>query len=227
MAGETESFGAGIYDVWILKLDANGNVVWQKTYGGADYDHAYSIQQTSDGGYIVAGETWSSWSFGAERNGDAWVLKLDANGNVQWQKRYGGADSDIASFIQQTSDGGYIVAGRTDYFGAGDFDFDVWVLKLDANGNVQWQKRYGGPGWDWASSIQQTSDGGYIVAGYTDSFGAGYFDVWVLKLDASGNVQWAKTYGGADYDHANSIQQTSDGGYIVAGETYSFGAGYA
>ncbi|MHA2610064.1 MAG: InlB B-repeat-containing protein [bacterium JZ-2024 1] len=219
VAGRTFSFAAGLDDIWVLKLDANGNVLWQKTYGGTDSDGASSIQQTSDGGYIVAGVTKSfgggSWNI--------WVLKLDANGNVLWQKTYGGTDSDGASSIQQTSDGGYIVAGGTRSFGAGSDD--IWVLKLDANGNVLWQKTYGGPYNDWAYSLQQTSDGGYIVAGSTYSFGAGSDDIWVLKLDADGNVLWQKTYGGADGDGAYSIQQPSDGGYIVAGSTYSFGAG--
>ncbi len=217
VVGVTKLFGVGADDVWVLKLDASGNVQWAKTYGGTDYDKANSIQQTSDGGYIVAGKTSS---FGAGRS-DAWVLKLDASGNVQWAKTYGGANWDYASSIQQTSDGGYIVAGKTSSFDAiGD---DVWVLKLDASGNVQWQKRYGGTNFDWVTSIQQTRDGGYIVAGVTLSFGAGDDDFWVLKLDANGNVQWQKTYGGTNSDGANFIQPTSDSGYIVAGRTWSFG----
>jgi len=218
VAGYTSSFGARWYDFWVLKLDASGDVVWQKTYGGNDDDWANSIQQTSDSGYIVAGGTWS---FGAG-NYDFWVLKLDASGDVVWEKTYGGGDWDDATSIQQTSDGGYIVAGVTSSFGAGG---DAWVLKLDASGDVVWQKTYGGGYHDWANSIQQTSDGGYIVAGGTSSFGAGYDDVWVLKLNASGDVVWEKTYGGGDNDFARSIQQTSDSGYIVAGGTWSFGAG--
>ncbi|MHA2615669.1 MAG: InlB B-repeat-containing protein [bacterium JZ-2024 1] len=219
VAGDTNTFSAGDDEIWVLKLDANGNILWQKTYGTARLDEVESIQQTSDGGYIVAGRTFS---FAAGLD-DIWVLKLDANGNVLWQKTYGGTDSDGASSIQQTSDGGYIVAGVTKSFGGGSWN--IWVLKLDANGNVLWQKTYGGPYNDWAYSLQQTSDGGYIVAGSTYSFGAGSDDIWVLKLDADGNVLWQKTYGGADGDGAYSIQQPSDGGYIVAGSTYSFGAG--
>jgi hypothetical protein len=145
----------------------------------------------------------------------AWVLKLDGNGNVQWQKTYG---DGTAYSIQQTSDGGYIVAGEAYSFGAGGSD--ACVLKLDGDGNVQWQKTYGGTDSDFVNSIQQTSDSGYIVAGQTGSFGAGFYDAWVLKLDGDGYVQWQKTYGGtANNDSANSIQQTSDGGYIVAGFT--------
>jgi predicted secreted protein len=221
VAASTDSFGAGGLDVWVLKLDASGNVTWQKTYGGAGIDGANAIQQTTDGGYIVAGLTRS---FGAGLD-DVWVLKLDALGAVTWQKTYGGTADDVAYSIQQTTDGGYIVAGRTSSSGAGGMD--VWVLKLDALGAVTWQKAYGGAGNDVAGSIKQTSDGGYIVAGWTTSFGAGGMDIWVLKLDALGNVTWQKAYGGAGNDSASStdaIQQTSDGGYIVAGTT-SFGAG--
>ena len=196
---------------------------WAKTYGGSGYDVASSIQQTADSGYIVAGSTYSF-----SEDSDSWVLKLDSNGNVTWQKTYGGSGGDFASSIQQTTDGGYIVAGSTYSFGASYDYFDFWVLKLDSNGNVTWQKTYGGSGDDVATSIQQTTDGGYIVAGLTDSFGvAGYEndDFWVLKLDSNGNITWQKTYGGSDYDYAYSIQQTTDGGYIVAGSTDSFGAG--
>ena len=215
VAGFT-SFGVGGGDIWVLKLNADGSVAWQKTYGGLSYDVAYSIQQTSDGGYIVAGYTNS---FGT--GGDIWVLKLNADGSIAWQKTYGGSGSDEPYSIQQTSDGGYIVAGLTGSFGAGG---DIWVLKLNADGSIAWQKTYGGSGSDEPYSIQQTSDGGYIVAGLTGSFGAGG-DIWVLKLNADGSIAWQKTYGGLGYDYGTSIQQTSDGGYIVAGLTGSFGAG--
>jgi uncharacterized delta-60 repeat protein len=221
VAGRTESFGAGGGDLWVLKLNPDASVAWQRTYGGAGWDEASSIQQTSDGGYIVAGGTNS---FGAGDH-DFWVLKLNTDGSIDWERTYGGADRDWASSIQQTSDGGYIVAGVTLSFGAGNGD--VWVLKLDPDGTVAWQKTYGGVWKDWASSIQQTSDGGYIVAGVTQSFGEGNGDVWVLKLSPDGTVVWQETYGGAMADEANSIQQTSDGGYIVAGQTYSVGAGSA
>jgi uncharacterized delta-60 repeat protein len=210
VAGATQSFGAGYYDIWVLKLNSDGTVDWQKRYGGSDWDGAYSVQQTIDHGYVVAGYTRS---FGAA-NDDFWVLKLNPDGTVSWQKRYGGTGDDSASSIQQTSDGGYIVAGETRSFDAGGEDF--WVLKLNSDGAVAWQKRYGGTGDDYASSIQQTSDGGYIVAGsYSAGWGCG--DFWILKLNSDGTVSWQKRYGGAYGDYARSIQQTSDGGYIVAG----------
>jgi uncharacterized delta-60 repeat protein len=182
VAGWTFSFGAGGRDFWVLKLNSDGIVAWQKTYGGADWDEACSIQRTSDGGYIVAGRTYS---FGAG-NYDFWVLKLNSDGTVSYQKTYGGANWDWANSIYQTSDGGYIVAGGTQSFGAGGED--SWVLKLNSDGTVSWQKTYGGSSADRAYSIQQTSDGGYIVAGFTASFGAGSGDFWVLKLNSDGTI---------------------------------------
>ena len=219
MAGYTDSYGSGSRDIWVLKLTSTGSVSWQKTYGGDDYDLAYSIQQTSDGGFIVAGVT-DSYGSGSR---DIWVLKLTSTGSVSWQKTYGGDDYDLAYSIQQTSDGGFIVAGVTDSYGSGVYD--IWVLKLTSTGSVSWQKTYGGSSNDYARSIQQTSDGGFIVAGVTDSYGSGVYDIWVLKLTSTGSVSWQKTYGGANTDQANSIQQTSDGGFIVAGVTNSDGAG--
>jgi len=220
VAGRTSSFGAGGYDFFLIKTDANGNIIWAKTYGGTSWDNAYSVQQTSDGGYILIGETYS---FGAGSN-DFLLIKTDANGDIIWAKTYGEWWYDYASSVQQTSDGGYIVAGLTYSFGAGDGDF--FLIKTDENGNIQWAKTYGGTYYDRAWSVQQTSDGGYIVAGHTQSFGAGYWDIFLIKTDANGNIQWAKTYGGTNNDWAYSVQQTSDGGYIVAGHTQSFGAGY-
>ncbi len=211
MAGRTRSFGAGGVDVFLVKTDANGNLQWAKAYGGGGADLAFSVQQTSDGGYIVAGLTHS---FGAG-NGDFFVVKTDANGNIQWAKTYGGTGADTAWSVQQTSDGGYIVAGYTRSFGAGNLD--IFLIKTDANGNVEWAKTYGGAGDDRAYSVQQTSDGGYILVGETRSFGAGGSDIFLIKTDEFGNVQWAKTYGGTNNEWAYSVQQTSDGGYIVAG----------
>jgi hypothetical protein len=220
VAGRTLSFGAGNYDAFLVKTDANGNLQWAKTYGRTYADYASSVQQTSDGGYIVAGYTNS---FGAGMS-DIFLIKTDANGDIIWAKTYGGTSGDNAYSVQQTSDGGYIVAGRTASFGAGGTD--IFLIKTDANGNIIWAKTYGGTYDDWAYSVQQTSDGGYILAGYTDSFYAVRLDIFLIKTDANGNIIWAKTYGGTSGDNAYSVQQTSDGGYIVAGYTNSFGAGW-
>ncbi len=222
VGGWTYSFGIGTpgnANAYIIKLDTNGNKIWEKTHGGNLGEYVFSIQQTTDGGFIAAGGTLS---MGAGDQ-DFYVLKLDANGDKLWEKAYGGINEDFARSIQQTNDGGYIVAGETNSFGAGSTDF--YVIKLDQNGNKVWEKTFGGSNRDVAFSIQQTGEGGYIVTGGTLSFGAGSTDSYVIKLDATGNKIWEKTFGGISEDGTNSIQQTTDGGYIVAGPTYSFGAG--
>jgi len=190
-----------------------------KATGGPANEAGKSLIQTSDGGYAIAGITIS---FGAGK-ADVYVVKLDTNGNLQWTKTIGGPKDDWGSSLIQSSDGGYAIAGTTGSFGAGKAD--VYVVKLDTNGNLQWTKTIGGPKDDWGSSLIQSSDGGYAIAGYTISFGAGGDDVYVVKLDASGNLQWTKTIGGPKDDWGSSLIQSSDGGYAIAGFTYSFGAG--
>jgi len=140
-----------------------------------------------------------------------------------FNKTFGGSGEEVARSAQQTIDGGYILAGFTDSYGAGSRD--VWLIKTDANGVEQWDKTFGGLDDDCAHSVQQTKDRGYILAGMTRSNGAGSKDVWLIKTDANGNEQWKKPFGGSDEDVANSVQQTKDGGYILAGMTRSYGAG--
>jgi len=177
-----------------------------KAIGGPESEEGNSLIQTSDGGYAIAGYTKS---FGAG-NYDVYVIKLDANGNLQWTKTIGGPESEEGNSLIQTPDGGYVIAGSTRSFGAGEAD--VYVVKLDAKGNLQWTKTIGGLNRDWSSSLIQTSDGGYAIAGHTESFGAGEADVYVVKLDAKGNLQWTKTIGGKYTDAGLSLIQTSDGG---------------
>jgi hypothetical protein len=219
LVGTTTSFGAGGFDVWLIKTDADGNKLWEKTFGGIRDDRGHSVQQTSDGGFILLG--WTE-SFDA-READVWLIKTDASGNIEWDRTFGGSDRDKGSSVQQTSDGGFILVGYTESFGAGWAD--VWLIKTDADGNKLWEKTFGGSGLDSGSSVQQTSDGGFILVGYTTSFGAGGFDVWLIKTDADGNKLWEKTFGGSGRDWGSSVQQTSDGGFILVGYTTSFGAG--
>ena len=219
IAGTTKSFGAGEPDVYVVKLDANGNLQWTKTIGGENWDVSFSIIQTSDGGYAIAGATKS---FGAGE-WDVYVVKLDAKGNLQWTKTIGGEKTDVGESLIQTSDGGYVIAGVTQSFGAENPN--VYVVKLDASGNLQWTKTIGGGKGETGESLIQTSDGGYAITGLTITFGAGKWDVYVVKLDANGNLQWTKTIGGPDYDQGKSLVQTSDGGYAITGSTTSFGAG--
>ena len=219
VAGGTLSKGAGETDFWVIKLDEQGKEIWDRTYGGSGDDVAFSLIQTTDGGYAVAGFTLSK---GAGRE-DFWVIKLDEQGKEIWDKTYGGSGDDVATSLIQTTDGGYAVAGSTTSKGAGKEDF--WIIKLDEKGKQVWDKTYGGSGNDAATSLIQTTDGGYAVAGITFSKGAGREDFWVIKLDGEGNKIWDRTYGGSGHDVANSLIQTTDGGYTVAGWTQSKGAG--
>jgi hypothetical protein len=227
------SGGHGGSDAWVVKTDAAGNLQWQKCLGGANSDQAKQIQQTADGGYILAGLTASNDGdvSGNHGSSDGWVVKLNTNGVVQWQRVMGGSLRDELWSVQQTADGGYITAGVT-YSYDGDIsrttgDSDCWVVKLDANGNTQWQKTIGG-NWDSAFwSICQTSDGGYIATGLGGSTDGqfpgqhGGLDVIVFKLDATGEVQWQRCLGGSNYEYGYAVRQAQDGGYIIAGQALS------
>jgi hypothetical protein len=217
VTGYTYSFGAGDYDFYLVKTDVNGDTLWTRTYGGGLFDYPWHVQQTSDGGYIIAGETKS---FGAGES-DAYLVKTDANGDTLWTRTYGGTDYEYGYCVDQTSDGGYIVAGLTESFGVRD----VYLVRTDANGDTLWTRTYGGSDYEEARFVQETSDGGYIITGYTSSFGAGNNDFYLVKTDANGDTVWTRTYGGSAEDNGWSVQQTTDGGYIISGYTKSFGAG--
>jgi len=219
IAGFTESYGAGEEDVWLIRTDSNGNEVWDKTFGGASDDDGISVQQTSDGGYVIAGFTESYGAGGR----DVWLIRTDSNGNKVWDKTFGGTSDDDGESVRQTSDGGYVIAGFTESYGASGEDF--WLIKTDSSGSEVWDKTFGGTSDDAAWSAQQTSDGGYIIAGSTSSYGVGEWDAWLIKTDSNGNKVWDKTFGGASDDDGISIQQTSEGGYIIAGATVSYGVG--
>lgn len=220
-------------DYWVVKLDSIGNLQWQTCLGDTMQDIAYSIQQTTDGGFIVAGKTQSNHGQVTGNHGDFdyWVVKLDVSGNIQWQKCLGGTVDDEAYCIQQTNDGGYIVAGWT-HSNDGDITgsiggFDYWIVKLDNSGNIQWQKCLGGTSNDWGYYVNQTTDGGFFVAGYTASNNInvtgnhGNFDYWVLKLDSSGNIIWQKCLGGTNSDYMYYARQNFDGGFILIGSSES------
>lgn len=206
-------------DVWLLKTDADGNELWNQTYGGAEDDNALSLVQNSDGGYTIAGTT-GSFSGG---NSDFWLIKTDAAGNELWNQTYGGPEIDLARSLVQTSDDGYAILGITRSFGAGGVDF--WLVKTDADGMLQWSQTYGGPADDFALNVVETSDSGYALIGNTLTYGAGDFDFWLIKTDSTGNELWNQTYGGPESDSGLSLVQSSDGGYALTGSTTSYGAG--
>jgi len=204
-------------------LPAFSQQKWDRIYGGANEDYGYSVQQTSDSGYIITGETTS---FGHPPFTDVYLIKTNSYGYPLWTKTYGGTNWDGGRSVQQTSDGGYIIAGYTYSFGPGTPDYsNVYLIKTNASGDTLWTKTYGGIYTDSGCSVQQTSDKGYIIAGFTNSFGAGNYDVYLIKTNASGVTLWTRTYGGTGDDKGYSVQQTPDGGYIIAGYTNSLGAG--
>ena len=217
VVGFTSSYGAGSNDVWLIKTDANGSKVWDRTFGGTLGENGNSVQKTHDGGYIVGGSTRS---YGAG-DWDIWLIKTDANGNEVWNKTFGEAGSDGASSVLQTSDGGYAIAGSKEVAGRDHF----WLIKTDGAGNREWDRTYGMTGLERnrLCSARQTSDGGYIITGYTSSYGPGGGGVWVIKTDAVGNRMWDETLGGDNPDTGYSIQLTSDGGYIIAAGSESYG----
>ena len=218
IAGYTYSYGAGSADIYLIKTDSSGTEEWSKTFGGSSYDYAFSIQQTSDGGYIITGYT----KLPSSSNFDIYLIKTDASGTEQWSQTFGGTGNDYAYSVQQTGDGGYIIAGSS--YPIGTNSSDIYLIKTDASGTEQWSQTFGGTGYNFAYSVQQTSDDGYIIAGSTNAYGAGLNDVLLIKTDVSGIEQWSQTFGGIGNDYACSMQQTSDGGYIIAG--YTIGVGY-
>lgn len=282
IAGFTESYGAGKHDAWLIKTDMKGIEEWNRTFGGTNNDEASSVQQTSDGGYIFCGITYSygegigsSWIIKTDANGRrvwsrtgdelwnrkigmseansveetrdrgyifagmtsveggspmaAWLVKTDAGGYEQWNMTFGGHADWIFS-VRQTSDGGYILAGKM-YIPGGAL---AWLIKTDINGTQQWSRTFGGSSnvevyrvQTWAYSVAQTLDGGYILAGYTESYKSDMTHSYALliKTDADGNEQWNRTFGGTYGDAVYSVEQTKDGGYIVAGNTKSYGSG--
>jgi hypothetical protein len=194
-------------------------VEWYRTYGSSQTDWGWAVQQTFDGGYIIAGETTS---YGAGSY-DAWLVKVDENGREEWNRTFGGQMRDGARSVQQTAEGGYILAGYADSYGFPGHD--AWLIKTDENGNEQWNQTVGGRYSDAGYNVKQTNDGGYIVTGYTYSYGSGSNDLWIIKTDNDGVVQWTSTVGGYDSDYGHAIQELEDGGFVTTGVTSSFGSG--
>ncbi|CAM2991702.1 T9SS type B sorting domain-containing protein [Flavobacterium frigoris] len=227
-------------DYWLVKIgDISGNIIWQKTIGGNNFDHLTSGKETKDGGYILGGYSSSNISGEKSQNSrgrdDYWVVKLDADRNILWDKTYGGTGVDRLTTIIETNDGGYLMGGSSDSNISGEKNnnsqgmLDMWIIKTDISGNIMWQKTFGGSNSDWVQSIIQTTDGGYILAGSshsgisgdkTDSSRGGG-DYWIIKINSLGSIIWQKTYGGNNGDYLKSIIATSDGNYILGGDSFS------
>lgn len=220
MGGYTISYGAGDNDFFVTKLNASLDVQWSKTYGGTGNDECNSVKPTTDGGFILAGETNS---FGAT-GFDVYVIKTDADGNVTWQNIYKIAGDQFGNSVVQDSDGGYVIAGYSNENLSSSAN-DVLILKLSSDGNVMWQKLYGGTLNDFAYKIIKTGDGGFLASGSTFSFGSGAGDIYLLKLKSDGTFDWSKTYGSAGFEQANDVIETagSSNDLMVAGFTTSFG----
>ena len=208
----TRSYGAGNFDIYLIRTDSNGDTIWTRTFGGTGYDTAADVLQTNDGGFIIAGYTSSV------NNGDIYLVRTDNHGDTLWTKTIGGFYNDHVKDMQKTTDGGFILGGDIDEGGTSKY----YLVKIDSFGDTLWTKSYY---YGQVYSVQQTSGGGYILAVYPYTDPSGITDMKIVKTDNFGNISWIKTYGGSDYDMSFAIQQTSEGGYIVGGRTDSFGAG--
>lgn len=226
-------------DYWILKLDANGNKVWDKTIGGNGADRLYKIRQTLDGGFILAGNSRSGISGDKTQPlksaNDFWLVKVDANGSKIWDKSFGGITTQLFRSLEVTSDGGFILGGQSGSDIGNDKSEnsrggnDYWVVRTDSFGNKLWDKTFGGAVYEDLLSIKQTSDGGYILGGYSNSnisgdkseASKGGHDYWMVRLNSSGNKIWDKTFGGSGPDQLFSVQETVDGGFLLGGQSLS------
>jgi hypothetical protein len=216
VVGKTSSFGGTYGNVYIVRTDASGDTLWMRYFGRGGPDQGNSVRQTSDGGYIVAGHSRASY----DTDSDVYLIKLDVYGDSVWTRVYGGPSNDMGNSVWQTSDGGYIIAGETASFGSGGKD--VYLLRVDANGDSLWARAYGGADHDYCKAVQETFDGSIIAAGWTESFGPGWAAIYLVKTDADGDTIWTRTYGGSAGDYGHAMQETADHGYIIAGNTGSF-----
>jgi hypothetical protein len=219
IVGRTSSYGNGGDDIWLIKIDASGNKIWDKTFGYGIYDSGSEVRQTNDGGYIIVGERNNSGG----GDSDLWVIKTDSDGNLVWDKTFDGEGTpishDYGNSIALTLDGGYLVLGAT-FTSEDTANYDLWLINLNAVGETLWEKKIGGEDSEYGWSIQKTTDSGFIITG-VDSYGTSQESLWLIKTDSSGTVVWNETYSGIGRARGSAVEQTADGGYIVAGYTYT------
>lgn len=233
----------GFHDNWILRLDAAGTILWEQSFGFSGHDHSYDVIQTADGGFFFAGfldvtQSNGEGNFGKGSSsltrhgvGEFWGTKLDADGNLEWRRYFGGTNNDRAHAVVQADDGGFVMTGFSE---SNDYDvsntkgsYDFWVVKVDANGSLVWEKSFGGTGIEVSYDIAKTTDGSYAIVGHTFSTDTdisknhGESDMWLIKIDDNGNLLWEKTYGGTEFDDAKGLDLTSDGGFVIAGNSKS------
>lgn len=228
--------------VWVVKIDMNSNIEWERTFGGSSYEGGNAIIPTSDGGYMVAGFTFSSDGDVSEFHGvvDYWILKINSNGDLLWEKTLGGSDGEVAYDIMETSDGNFVVAGKTSSLDGDVLGFhipyyygdDYWIVKLNPEGEILWSKCYGGYAYDIPGSIMETKEGNYVIAGYTNSIDGditinhGSYDAWVIKIQPDGDLIWQKTYGSGPEDYAFSIVEDENNDLVFAGHSRSNYTGF-
>jgi hypothetical protein len=218
IVGFTDSFGAGGMDVYLVRTDADGNSLWERTFGGPQSEFGWAMAPTSDGGYVLAGQTDS---FG-EGDKDGYIVKVNASGEELWSRTFGGPQEDRLYSIDQSADSGFILTGTTKSFGAGNRD--AWLVKTTSSGELDWTQVFGEEQDDVGHSVRRTTDGGYIVTGYTKSFGAQDYDSWLIKTNRDGISQWQTLYGGTEDDRTIYGEQIEGDGYIAVGYTKGFGA---
>ena len=206
-------------DVYLVRTNDIGDTLWTKTFGGLGIDGGNSVWETKDNGFIITGETYSY----GDGTVNAYLIRTDDKGEVIWTQTFGGNGIEQGNSVQETTDGGFIITGRTNSFGAGDYD--VYLIRTDNKGKKIWMHTFGGSGSEDGRSVKQTNNGGFIITGYTMSYGQGGSDIFLIRADKDGNQIWTQTYGGATDDLGNAVQETHDGGFVIAGHTNSFGNG--
>jgi len=216
IAGMSASFTNGNTDAYLLKVDPQGGLLWSKTYGGTGNESCYYVNTCTDHGFILTGLIDTTTT----GNSDLFLIKTDSDGNIQWSTNVGGATADYGWYVIQTNDGGFLAAGATSSYGDGSYN--GYLVKTNSAGVVQWTKVFGGSGSDYFNGMSKTRDGGFIITGATSTNSFGSSDLWLLKFDSNGDTLWTKQFGKPTEDAGNAVIQTTDGGYVVAGDSHTF-----